>query len=115
MNSIKFPWRHNERAQERGRDREQRPVGGSSDAYAVALEQCEPHAERELEQQRVEIALISPPDRTVLDVLQGMRRDGGAITDIFSGVMPFVFAYILALLILMRFPDIALRLPRVMK
>jgi TRAP-type C4-dicarboxylate transport system permease large subunit len=63
----------------------------------------------------VEIALISPPDGTVLYVLQGMRRDGGPITDIFSGVMPFMFAYILALLILMWFPDIALWLPRVMK
>ena len=31
----------------------------------------------------VEIALISPPDGTVLYVLQGMRNDGGSITDIF--------------------------------
>ena len=38
----------------------------------------------------VEIALISPPDGTVLYVLQGMRRDGGAIADVFAGVMPFV-------------------------
>ena len=38
----------------------------------------------------VEIALISPPDGTVLYVLQGMRKDGGPITDMFSGVMPFV-------------------------
>lgn len=63
----------------------------------------------------VEIALISPPDGTVLYVLQGMRRDAGPITDIFSGVMPFMLVYILALLILMQFPDIALWLPRVMK
>jgi tripartite ATP-independent transporter DctM subunit len=63
----------------------------------------------------VEIALISPPDGTVLYVLQGMRRDAGPITDIFSGVMPFMFVYILALLILMWFPDIALWLPRVMR
>ena len=38
----------------------------------------------------VEIALISPPDGTVLYILQGMRKDGGSITDIFTGVMPFV-------------------------
>ncbi len=63
----------------------------------------------------VEIALISPPDGTVLYVLQGMRKDDGPITDIFSGVMPFMLVYILALLILMQFPDIALWLPRVMK
>ena len=60
----------------------------------------------------VEIALISPPDGTVLYVLQGMRRDGGPITDIFSGVMPFMLVYMLSLLILMLLPDIALWLPR---
>ncbi|HKS61147.1 MAG TPA: TRAP transporter large permease subunit, partial [Xanthobacteraceae bacterium] len=63
----------------------------------------------------VEIALISPPDGTVLYVLQGMRKDDGPITDIFSGVMPFMAVYILALLILMWLPDIALWLPRVMR
>jgi TRAP-type C4-dicarboxylate transport system permease large subunit len=63
----------------------------------------------------VEIALISPPDGTVLYVLQGMRKDDGPITDIFSGVMPFAAVYILALLILMWLPDIALWLPRVMR
>ena len=61
----------------------------------------------------VEIALISPPDGTVLYVLQGMRKDGGPITDIFSGVMPFMFVYILAILVLMQFPEVALWLPRV--
>jgi tripartite ATP-independent transporter DctM subunit len=63
----------------------------------------------------VEIALISPPDGTVLYVLQGMRKDNGPITDLFSGVMPFMFVYMLALLILMWFPQIALWLPRVMQ
>src|SRR6185295_13534487 len=63
----------------------------------------------------VEIALISPPDGTVLYVLQGMRKDDGPITDIFTGVVPFMFVYILALLILMWFPGIALWLPGVMK
>jgi len=60
----------------------------------------------------VEIALISPPDGTVLYVLQGMRKDGGPITDIFSGVMPFMFVYILAILVLMWFPQVALWLPK---
>ena len=63
----------------------------------------------------VEIALISPPDGTVLYVLQGMRKDDGPITDIFSGVMPFMAVYILAILILIQFPDVALWLPRVLK
>ncbi|WP_206030069.1 TRAP transporter large permease [Roseomonas sp. AR75] len=61
----------------------------------------------------VEIALISPPFGTVLFVLQGMRRDGKQIGDLFVGVLPFVGAYILAILLLMIFPAIALWLPSV--
>ncbi|MFN3852976.1 MAG: TRAP transporter large permease [Phreatobacter sp.] len=63
----------------------------------------------------VEIALISPPDGTVLYVLQGMRKDGGPITDVFSGVLPFMLVYILAVLIMMVFPSIALWLPSLMR
>jgi tripartite ATP-independent transporter DctM subunit len=60
----------------------------------------------------VEIAMISPPDGTVLYVLQGMRQDRGSILDVFRGVIPFVLLYILAIFILMAAPDIALWLPR---
>lgn len=63
----------------------------------------------------VEIALISPPDGTVLYVLQGMRKDGGPITEVFSGVLPFMLVYILAVLIMMVFPSIALWLPSLMR
>ncbi len=59
----------------------------------------------------VEIALISPPDGTVLYVLQGMRGSKGSITDVFRGVMPFLAVYILAIVILVLFPQIALWLP----
>ena len=62
----------------------------------------------------VEIAMISPPDGTVLYVLQGMRRQPGPITDVFSGVLPFMFVYMLAIVILMVFPSIALWLPAVL-
>lgn len=62
----------------------------------------------------VEIAMISPPDGTVLYVLQGMRRQPGPITDVFSGVMPFMFVYMLAIIVLMLFPAIALWLPKVL-
>ena len=62
----------------------------------------------------VEIAMISPPDGTVLYVLQGMRRQPGPITDVFAGVMPFMFVYMLAIIILMVFPSIALWLPAVL-
>lgn len=61
----------------------------------------------------VEIALISPPDGTVLYVLQGMRGTPGPITDVFKGVMPFIGVYVLAVAILMVVPDLALWLPRV--
>ena len=52
--------------------------------------------------------MISPPDGTVMYVLQGMRRTPGPITDVFSGVMPFVGVYMLAVLILTIFPELAL-------
>jgi len=63
----------------------------------------------------VEIAMISPPDGTVLYVLQGMRKSPGPITDVFSGVMPFVGVYILAIFILLVFPGLALWLPSVVR
>jgi C4-dicarboxylate transporter DctM subunit len=60
----------------------------------------------------VEIAMISPPDGTVLYVLQGMRRQPGPITDVFAGVLPFMAVYMLAIIVLMVLPEIALWLPR---
>jgi len=61
----------------------------------------------------VEIAQISPPDGTVMYVLQGMRpKPGGPITDVFAGVLPFLGAYLLAVVLLMVWPGIALWLPR---
>jgi tripartite ATP-independent transporter DctM subunit len=62
----------------------------------------------------VEIAQISPPDGTVMYVLQGMRRDRGPITDVFAGVMPFVAVYLLAVGLMMVWPGIATWLPQVM-
>ncbi|MBW6397899.1 TRAP transporter large permease subunit [Roseomonas sp. HJA6] len=62
----------------------------------------------------VEIAMISPPDGTVMYVLQGMRSRPGPITDVFMGVMPFLLVYLLAVAILMVFPGLALWLPAVM-
>ena len=56
----------------------------------------------------IEIAMISPPDGTIMYVLQGMRRTPGPITDVFAGVVPFVGVYMLAVLILLMFPQLAL-------
>ena len=62
----------------------------------------------------VEIAQISPPDGTVMYVLQGMRKRAGPITDVFIGVLPFLGVYLLAVALLLVFPELALWLPRVM-
>jgi C4-dicarboxylate transporter DctM subunit len=62
----------------------------------------------------VEIAQISPPDGTVMYVLQGMRKRPGPVTDVFVGVMPFLGVYLLAVALLMIFPGLALWLPGVM-
>ncbi|WP_431281133.1 TRAP transporter large permease [Humitalea sp. 24SJ18S-53] len=59
----------------------------------------------------IEIALITPPDGTVMYVLQGLRRPSGPITDIFAGVTPFVALYVAAVVLLVVFPSIALWLP----
>ncbi len=52
-------------------------------------------------------------DSTVLYVLQGMRGTPGPITDVFRGVVPFMIVYILAIVVLMLAPELALWLPRV--
>jgi tripartite ATP-independent transporter DctM subunit len=59
----------------------------------------------------VEIALISPPDGTVLYVLQGMRKDRGSLGDVFAGVIPFVIVYVIAEIIMVAVPEIALYIP----
>jgi len=63
----------------------------------------------------IEIAMISPPDGTVMYVLQVMRLTPCPISDVFIGVTPFVLIYMVGVVILMVFPDIALWLPRVLK
>ncbi|HZQ74767.1 MAG TPA: TRAP transporter large permease [Burkholderiales bacterium] len=60
----------------------------------------------------IEIAMISPPDGTVLYVLHGMRPKPGPISDIFVGVIPFMLVYMAAVYIVLLVPDIALWLPR---
>jgi C4-dicarboxylate transporter, DctM subunit len=62
----------------------------------------------------VEVALISPPDGMVMYVLQGMRTRPGPITDVFTGVLPFLGIYLLGILILLAFPRLVLWLPALM-
>ncbi|MBI3512509.1 MAG: TRAP transporter large permease [Proteobacteria bacterium] len=62
----------------------------------------------------IEIAMISPPDGTVMYVLQGMRPKPGPITDVFVGVTPFLAVYMVAVFILLWLPELATWLPKVM-
>ncbi|WP_052402631.1 TRAP transporter large permease [Muricoccus aerilatus] len=62
----------------------------------------------------VEIAQISPPDGTVMYVLQGMRRPPGPISDVFTGVLPFLAAYLVAVAMMLAWPGLALWLPSLM-
>jgi TRAP-type C4-dicarboxylate transport system permease large subunit len=48
-------------------------------------------------------------------VLQGMRKRPGPITDVFTGVLPFLAVYLLAVVLLLVFPAIALWLPALMR
>lgn len=65
----------------------------------------------------VQIAIVSPPVGMNLFILHAMRRElagPGAeppISDIFIGVMPFFFAMIFTLVLIVAFPQIALWLP----
>jgi tripartite ATP-independent transporter DctM subunit len=59
----------------------------------------------------IEAALITPPVGLNLYVVQGMRGRG-SINDVIRGSLPFVFAMVLLIGLLMAAPDIALWLPR---
>ena len=59
----------------------------------------------------IEAALITPPVGLNLYVVQGMRGRG-SINDVIRGSLPFVFAMIALIGVLMAFPDVALWLPR---
>jgi TRAP-type C4-dicarboxylate transport system permease large subunit len=65
----------------------------------------------------VQIAIVSPPVGMNLFILHAMRREMAGpsaeppISDIFIGVMPFFVAMIVALALVIAFPQIALWLP----
>ncbi len=58
----------------------------------------------------IEVALITPPVGLNLYVVQGMR-DRGPVSDVIWGALPFVFAMLALVGLLMAFPGIALWLP----
>jgi C4-dicarboxylate transporter DctM subunit len=59
----------------------------------------------------IEAALITPPVGLNLYVVQGMRGRG-SINDVIRGALPFVFAMVAMIALLMIAPDVALWLPR---
>jgi C4-dicarboxylate transporter DctM subunit len=59
----------------------------------------------------IEAALITPPVGLNLYVVQGMRGRG-SINDVIRGALPFVFAMVALVALLMAAPDVALWLPR---
>ena len=58
-----------------------------------------------------ELALITPPVGINLYVVQGIRTDGGRITDVIVGAVPFVATITLFIVLMIYFPQIALWLP----
>jgi tripartite ATP-independent transporter DctM subunit len=61
-----------------------------------------------------EIAMITPPVGMNLFVVQGVRQDGGEITDVMRGTLPYVIIMLAFTLLLIAFPEIVLWLPRKM-
>jgi TRAP-type C4-dicarboxylate transport system permease large subunit len=59
----------------------------------------------------IEAALITPPVGLNLYVVQGMRARG-SIHQVIRGALPFVFAMVALIAMLMAVPDLALWLPR---
>ena len=59
----------------------------------------------------IEAALITPPVGLNLYVVQGMRGRG-SINEVIRGALPFVFAMVALIGLLMAFPDVALWLPK---
>jgi TRAP-type C4-dicarboxylate transport system permease large subunit len=62
----------------------------------------------------VQIGLVSPPVGLNVFVIAGMARDV-PMPRIFRGIMPFLAAMVVLLVVLTAWPDLALILPRSMK
>ncbi len=59
----------------------------------------------------METALITPPIGINLYVVHGIRTRGGSFSDISYGALPFVFAMLVLIAILLVFPGLAIWLP----
>jgi len=61
----------------------------------------------------MEISLITPPVGMNLYVVQGVR-EGGSITDVMSGSLPFLLVMLLFVLAIIMWPNVVLWLPNLM-
>jgi len=62
----------------------------------------------------MEMGMITPPVGMNIFIMAGMARDI-PITTMFKGIMPFIFAMVTCVILLMAFPQIALFLPEFLK
>ena len=60
----------------------------------------------------MEAALITPPIGINLYVVHGIRSRGGKFNDVSRGAVPFLFAMLGLIVLLLFFPEIALWLPQ---
>jgi TRAP-type C4-dicarboxylate transport system permease large subunit len=61
-----------------------------------------------------EMALITPPIGVNVFVISGMAKDVSMYT-IFRGIVPFLMAMVVCLVILVMFPQVSLFLPGIMR
>ncbi len=59
----------------------------------------------------MEVSMITPPVGLNLYVVQSLRPSGSNIFDVFIGIIPFIFTFIVFLAILVYFPGLVLWLP----
>ena len=62
-----------------------------------------------------ELGLITPPVGMNLYVVQGIRSDGGPISDVIMGAIPYAIIMILFTIVLIVFPQLATWLPNLMR
>jgi C4-dicarboxylate transporter DctM subunit len=60
-----------------------------------------------------ELGMVTPPVAINVYIVQGVTKV--PMEDIFRGVLPFIFVYLIAIGFIVAFPDISLFLPRTMK
>jgi TRAP-type C4-dicarboxylate transport system permease large subunit len=59
----------------------------------------------------MEISMITPPVGLNLYVVHNLRPSGASISDVFLGIVPFLFTFLVFIALMIYLPDIALWLP----